>query len=96
MSSNQLVNVYAMCPGRIAVRWCQRDSAVIYDEADASLRQVSAVVAQLLGLLGREPRAVDQLAAALLGEAPEIEDLKLVERTLGDFVSLGWARCGVA
>ena len=96
MSPNQSGKVYALCPGRLAVRWYEHDSAVVYDEADASLRQVGAVAAELLGLLGQEPRGVEQLAAALLDEAPESEDLQLVERTLGDFVSLGWARCGVA
>ena len=96
MASNPFDRIYVLCPGRIAVRWCERDSAVVYDEADASLRQVGAVAAELLGLLGQQPRCVAQLAAALLDEAPESEDLQLVERALGDFVSLGWVRVGVA
>ena len=96
MASTPFDKVYVLCPGRIAVRWCEPDSPVIYDEADASLRQVGAVAAELLGLLDQQPRSVAQLAAALLDEAPESEDLQLVERTLGDFVSLGWVRCRVA
>ncbi len=96
MSSNEPARVYVLCRGRLAVQWYQQDSAVIYDEADASLRRIGTIAAELLGLLSQEPGSVAQLAAALLDEVPESEDLQLVERTLGDFVSLGWARCEAA
>ena len=96
MSLNPFGQVYVLCSGRITVRWYGHDSAVVYDEADASLRQVGAVAAELLGLLGPEPRSVEQMTAALLDGTPEHEDLRLVEHTLGDFVGLGWARCGAA
>jgi hypothetical protein len=96
MSFNQSGRIFHLAADRLTLRRCSQDSSVVYDDADASLRQVSAVTGELLDLLGQGPGSVEQLAAALLGDVPEVEDLALVERTLGDFVDLGWVHGGVA
>jgi len=62
---------------------------VLYDDADASLRILTPVAAELLQLLGQGNASSTQLAAALLGGEPEPIEVALVEQALENFVSMG-------
>lgn len=76
-------------PGRFHRRHWAGEGGVLYDDADASLRILTPVVAELLQHLEQGSATSAQLAAALLGEAPEFEDIALVEQALERFVNMG-------
>ena len=86
---------YAFNAPRFTLRGWEGQGGVIYDDADSTLYEVSESAFQLLTLLkqGDMAHTSAQLAQALIGEAPEDEDLVLVDAALGELIKMGVVTC---
>lgn len=86
---------YAFNSSRFGLRGWVGHGGVVYDDADSTLYEVSESAFQLLTLLkqGDMAHTSAQLAQALIGEAPEDEDLALVDAALGELIKMGVVTC---
>ena len=66
----------------------------MYEDADANLYEVSPLACEVLTLLHGQPsrNAVD-LVLYLIGEAPDEQEVLLIEDMLGKLVDLGVLTC---
>ena len=86
--------LYAFDAGRYAVRAWPDQGGVVYDDADATLYEVSPLACEVLTLLHGQPaRTAAHLVRSLIGEAPDEEEVRLMEEMLGQLVYLGVLTC---
>lgn len=100
-----LTTQYLFNSPRFGLRGWPGHGGVVYDEADSALYEVSESAFELLSLLkDAESRCSDesrhaagqtaqQLACALIGEAPEDADIVLVTSLLDNLRSMGVVTC---
>lgn len=66
----------------------------MYDDADATLYEVSPLACEVLTLLHGQPaRTAVDLVRSLIGEAPDEQEVLLMEDMLGKLVDLGVLTC---
>jgi hypothetical protein len=82
--------LYAFDAGRYAVRAWPDQGGVVYDEADATLYEVSPLACEVLTLLHGQPASTaTDLVRSLIGEAPDEQEVLLMEDMLDQLVELG-------
>lgn len=82
--------LYAFDAGRYAVRAWSDQGGVVYDDADATLYEVSPLACEVLALLHGQPASTaTDLVRSLIGEAPDEQEVILMEGMLDQLVELG-------
>lgn len=81
---------YAFDRTRFAVRAWPDQGGVVYDGADATLYELSALACEVLSLLqAGEVCTAAALAQHLIGETPDAEEVLLMEDMLAQLVDQG-------